>query len=186
MANQNKIEFLEDLSSKSLSILDSRNSLFDLLKTPTYISQLSQNEIVESYLLILDASLSDLEKTRLFIKKLCDDIRGDSKKIIYHLELVINEIFCNIVEHGYDSNPKGLVVIKGSKIDDGISLDFFDQGRSYTFNQNSETTVESRNDRGFGLLIVRGSVDRIIYNAKLSNDDWNHLHLFKKFIENEG
>jgi CheY-like chemotaxis protein/anti-sigma regulatory factor (Ser/Thr protein kinase) len=131
------------------------------------------------------SSIDELDQVRNYVQKLCLHVPGNQQKLIHHLQLVINEVFCNIVEHGYSNNPKGIIVIKGIQESQGISLDVFDQGDAYVPSEIPEPILTGEMDRGFGLHIIKELVDQITYTCKSTKTGWNHLHIFKKFCEGE-
>lgn len=127
------------------------------------------------------STIKELENARNFAQKLCQNIPGDQEILTYYLHLVINEIFCNIVEHGYMNNPEGLIIIQGSHGKEGVTLEIYDQGNSYDPSEVPEPVTSGEVERGFGLYIVKEVVDQLTYIKKASPKGWNQLRIFKKF-----
>lgn len=129
-----------------------------------------------------NATLDELERARNFIDNICRDVPGDRDRLIFYLHLVINEIFCNIVEHGYAYDSKGIIIVKGVQEHDGITLEVFDQGTVYMPSEVPEPLpLGNEENRGFGIYIIREVVDQLAYTKKLGKKGWNHLRIFKKY-----
>lgn len=103
---------------------------------------------------------------------------GATAKDADEVVLAINEVFCNIVEHGYQSQA-GDILISLKADSSGLHIEVADQGES--FNPLTLQQREERGERGYGWVIIQNLVDEAIYVPKLTASGWNHLHLHKKF-----
>lgn len=102
--------------------------------------------------------------------------RGDD--FIYLIELAISEICTNIIKHAYNGK-KGEISGQLRLLDNGIELDFYDQGEGFdpstvpTPKTNPNELVEG----GYGLHIIRQIMDVVSYNTQPGRG--NHWHLIK-------
>lgn len=102
--------------------------------------------------------------------------RGDD--FIYLIELAISEICTNIIKHAY-AGQKGEINGRVTLLNNGVQLDFYDQGASFDPNSVPEPTPDPHNlsEGGYGLHIVRQIMDVVSYESK--PDAGNHWHLIK-------
>ncbi len=117
------------------------------------------------------------------ISTICRDLpslptgsRGDD--FIYLIELAISEICTNIVKHAYigmDGEINGSVTL----LNNGVQLDFYDQGASFDPNTVPEPKSDPNNltEGGYGLHIVRQIMDVVSYTVE--SETGNHWHLIK-------
>ncbi len=127
------------------------------------------------------SDLSQLKAVRQFVSRLCEKAPGDSTLLSNQLHLAINEIFCNIVVHGYNNEP-GPVEIQARFLDDGIALTIADQGQLFDPTILQEPSLAGDQEGGFGWHIIRAIADELGYSPKRSEKGWNQLYFFKRYI----
>jgi len=103
--------------------------------------------------------------------------RGDD--FIYLIELAISEICTNIMKHAYVDSENGKIRGQVTLLNNGVQLDFFDQGLGFDPNSVPEPDADPTNLRegGYGLHIVRQIMDVVSYESKAETG--NHWHLIK-------
>ena len=110
------------------------------------------------------------------LPRLPSDSQGDD--FIYLVELAISEICTNIIKHAYNGK-KGEISGQLRLLENGIELDFFDQGESF----DPSTVPEPKSDPhelvegGYGLHIIRQIMDVVSYKTQPGRG--NHWHLIK-------
>ncbi len=124
-----------------------------------------------------------LERVRDFVHEICLQAPGDAKRLSIQLELAVHEIFCNLLEHGLPGPFKKEVRIEGELSEEGVYLTVSDQGISFDSSQRIDSSLARDQESGFGLLIIQHIVDKISYFPKDQEDSWNHLHLFKYYLD---
>lgn len=125
---------------------------------------------------------SQLEAVRDFIHKMCLKAPGDSNRLSAELQLVVNEIFCNIVKHAYKGLSSGLIIIKGEILEEGISLSISDQGEAFDPTQIHQPSLIGDQEDGYGWYIIYQIVDEVSYGGKTNAHGWNRLRVFKKYL----
>jgi serine/threonine-protein kinase RsbW len=102
--------------------------------------------------------------------------RGDD--FIYLIELAISEICTNIIKHAY-AGKKGNISGQVTLLNNGVALDFYDQGGSFDPNVVPEPSPDPHelNEGGYGLHIVRQIMDVVSYESQPGQG--NHWHLIK-------
>lgn len=105
-----------------------------------------------------------------------DGSRGDD--FIYLIELAISEICTNIVKHAY-ADTKGSISGQVTLLNNGVQLDFYDQGEGFDPNTVPKPEADPNNLRegGYGLHIVRQIMDVVSYESDPRGG--NHWHLIK-------
>jgi anti-anti-sigma factor len=131
------------------------------------------------------SSLEQLSDVREFIASLCLDIPGNKELFRNQLQLAINEIFCNIVKHGYRGSPNHEILICGEISNDGITIEFSDTGETFDPARLPEPSLAGDKESGFGWFMIKKIADQITYIRKERERDRNHLKVFKKFILEE-
>ena len=132
-----------------------------------------------------NSNLSSLKPLRQFIHYLCLKAPGDNESLSSSLQLAINEIFCNIVKHGYKEQEDGKIIIKCNYQEEGILFELLDQGITFDLSKVKAPNFSGLQDHGFGVFIAKNSVDSIAYQPKESGQDWNSLTLYKKYLKIE-
>lgn len=124
---------------------------------------------------------SQLPVARKFIERFCTKAPGNKVKLSMEMQLLIDEIFCNIVKHGYQGDERGMINIKAELTEDTLVINVFDQGKSFDPSHISEVSLAGNRDGGYGWHIIRELTDKIIYVKKDEEKGWNHLTIFKKY-----
>jgi len=160
--------FDDDLTLIIIKITDEKPSSFAPEKTATYTSDLCQLPVV-----------------RQFIENVCLDVPGDAEQLCSQLQLAINEVFCNIVKHGYEGRPGGDIVIETRFLDEGIAIEISDQGKAFNPSVMQGPRLAGDGECGLGLYIIGTIADRLTYIPKDTEKGWNRLRLFKRYCNAE-
>lgn len=129
--------------------------------------------------------LSQLPAVRDFVARSCFKAPGDTQQLSEQMQLAINEIFCNIVKHGFKEKSIGEIVIQTELENSGIRFDISDQGPSFNPDEIREPSLAGDRFEGFGWYMVKKIVDELVYRHKQVEDGWNHLELYKSYIVEE-
>lgn len=127
------------------------------------------------------SDLSQLQAAREFIHRTCLNIPGNAIRLTQELQLAINEVFCNIVQHGYNGRPGGSIMIQGHCEKDGVVLEVADQGKSFDPFVMLEPSLLGDQENGFGWFMIRRLASRMEYIPKKSESGWNRLRIFKYY-----
>jgi anti-anti-sigma factor len=131
------------------------------------------------------SDLTQLQAVRTFIQHVCQQAPGDCDKLGLQLQLVINEIFCNIVKHSYHNQSKNEITIEGQLTDNGIYFTLSDKGDSFNPTKTKYPNLAGDQEDGFGFFIIQQIADQLSYTPKTSEDEWNHLCIFKRYFSEE-
>lgn len=120
-----------------------------------------------------------------FVKKDLDPYKV-SKKFQLQLELSIEEIFVNIVNHAYEIHDNEKKILINSYIETDplkIVLEFLDEGNPYNPLRNNDPDIslplEERTIGGLGIYLAKRNVDSIEYKYK----DKKNILTIKKNLE---
>ncbi len=125
------------------------------------------------------SDLSQLQAVREFIHRTCLNVPGNSLKIIQELQLAVNEIFCNIVQHGYGGKPGGPITLQVICEKEGVLLEVSDQGKAFDPFVMLEPSLLGDQENGFGWFMIRRIASRMEYVPKKGDKAWNKLRIFK-------
>ena len=97
---------------------------------------------------------------------------------IYLIELAISEICTNVIKHAY-ADIEGEITGSITLLNNGVQLDFYDQGRSFDPNTVPQPNSDPHElaEGGYGLHIVRQIMDVVSYEHLPERG--NHWHLIK-------
>ena len=127
------------------------------------------------------SALESLSAVRQAVESFCSQ-SGIPDVVEGELELAINEVCTNIVEHGGLNPEKDSFQITFEKEDNAVILTIQDKGKRYDFNNSkgiktSKEMLKKRPRSGMGVFIIRQLVDAVIYNHLA--DKTNELKLVK-------
>lgn len=128
--------------------------------------------------------LSDLEQTkhvRSFVSRLCHKMPGERTKFRTHLQLAINEAFCNIVKHGYKEKKGKEIHFQGALLHEGLLIEISDQGEGFNPEDVAAVDLSGTKENGYGLYIIREVADEVSYLKKREENGWNRLRIFKRY-----
>ncbi len=144
--------------------------------------------------------LNDANKIRVGssaenLYQVCDFVLLQARKAGFNehelakIKVTVYEASLNAIEHSYFSNPDYWIDVYAIEKNNKFYIIIHDWGRCFEFNPNRnydvEMAVKERRTGGFGLHIIKRSVDEIYYLA--DNKIGNRLVLIKKIdVENNG
>lgn len=176
-------EILQTLTERLMQF--TKKTFFDDDLTIIIVKILSDQPIrqrVENNSAKFRNDLSQLQAVRDFVGRFCRDVPQADGNYVQQMQLVIDEIFANIVEHGYESGEQGSILIQAESDKEGVSFHIFDQGKAFDPAEIQEPSLAGDKYCGFGLYMIKQIADTIIYQQKQSNDGWNHLCISKSFL----
>lgn len=95
----------------------------------------------------------------------------------YNIVLSVHEICTNIIEHAYE-NKGGRIEIEIRLDESGmLTIDLFDQGRSFDLEAVPQPDLDDAPIRGYGLFLVHELMDSVTY---ASSNRKNHWRLTKR------
>ena len=108
------------------------------------------------------------------------EAQGWPADLLYQLELVVEELCVNVVNHGGDGSHSIDVSLASS--DEAIVLDIVDDGRPFDPLTEApppdlDSDVEHRPVGGLGVFFVKQMMDEVSYRRE---GDRNHVHMSKR------
>ncbi len=101
------------------------------------------------------------------------------------LKIAVYEVCMNIIEHGYAFEPDHSISIEALWKDHCFEVNIIDHGKPFDFYNedayNVEEVVEEKRKGGFGLYIIKRSVDEVKYRS--DPEKGNRLTLIKHIEE---
>ena len=127
------------------------------------------------------ADLSQLPLIRKFIERICKNGKGDIARLSHEIELAVDEVFCNIIQHGCLEMGISQVCIEGECNNEGVWVKLSDQGVPFDPSTVRQPTFSGDRTTGFGWHMIREISDLICYKSKGNVEGWNHLSIFKRY-----
>ncbi|MEI6577318.1 MAG: ATP-binding protein [Bacteroidota bacterium] len=128
----------------------------------------------------LKNSIDQLEKLELSLEQLGEEWELPLKTIM-NLNVVLEEVFSNIVFYGYEDENEHLIKINIEKTGDDLYVQITDDAKAFDPLNASEPDldlkVEDRQIGGLGIHFVKTLMDEVSYERK---DGKNVLSLVKK------
>ena len=138
----------------------------------------------KSYSFELKSSLSELDR-------LCQNLEtfgkkfGFSKKLIFEINLALDELFTNIISYGFKDDEEHVIKVTLTPQNDELCLCIEDDGKPFNpidfETPDVSCSVENCKIGGLGIHIIRKLMDEICYQRC---DNKNILTL-KKTLSNE-
>ena len=132
--------------------------------------------------LFLNADLGELRHLRAFVEGFCESHALDAH-LANQLFLVLEEIFTNAVNYGYEPADRagGEVRVSLATADARLTLVFEDNGAAYNPFEEApqpdvDGTVEERDVGGLGVFLIREIMDHVSYERR---GDRNQVELVK-------
>ena len=102
--------------------------------------------------------------------------------ITYNVMLAVHEICTNIIEHAYENKGGRIAIdIQLDEQSGVLTVDLFDQGRSFDLANVPQPDLDSAPIRGYGLFLVRELMDDVNYTPNHERNHWRLVkHLFGK------
>lgn len=129
----------------------------------------------------VEATVEDLEKVTHFVSVLAEQTEMDPVEIS-KLKIAVYEACMNVIEHGIEFKKGEVLGIEVLRKKNLISVTIIDMGHPFGLYKNISYDVEAafqeKRKGGFGLYIIKRSVEEITYEK--DKDGKNRLTLVKK------
>ena len=129
----------------------------------------------------VEATVEDLEKISHFVSMMAEQTEMDPIEIS-KLKIAVYEACMNVIEHGIEFKKDEMLGIEVLKKKNRLSVTIIDTGHSFGLYKNISYDVEAafqeKRKGGFGLYIIKRSVDEITYEK--DKEGKNRLTLVKK------
>lgn len=188
--------------AENAGISDSGSQIFD--HKPSAMSLVNQEKASEPVLTkkpeIVQQQKSSLVTKRIRVKSqidslydICDfvtnlaDFVGFSEKEVGKIKVTVYEACLNVIEHAYHSDPDEWIVVTVQHDAKEFHITIQDWGQSFNFDDSKpydvNQAVQDRQTGGFGLFIIRRSMDNVKYRTDPVNG--NRLMLTKNIPINK-
>ena len=98
----------------------------------------------------------------------------------YNVVLSVHEICTNIIEHAYENKGGRIEIdIQMDEQSGVLTVDLFDEGRSFNLADVSQPDLDSAPVRGYGLFLVHELMDEVSYSPV---GEKNHWRLVKRIL----
>ncbi|MBW2593243.1 MAG: SpoIIE family protein phosphatase [Deltaproteobacteria bacterium] len=114
----------------------------------------------------IESDLDELAGVRLFVRNFCEavpDNRIGSERMD-KLEIAITEVVTNIIRHAYNNQKGRKIVIDAGIYDEKLVLNVYDRGCGFDPEDVPPPEFDGSKYGGFGVFIIRESVDKITYS----------------------
>ena len=143
--------------------------------------------MTETHRITRAAYLESLEDFREFLKQRCAGHAGVTDKILYDIQLAVDEACTNIITHGYAGMDPGSIILDLELDSDKITISLTDFGHAFEPDNapipDVDAPIEERELGGFGLFFIQQSVDEMKYHT---SEDGNTMTLIKHLAQPSG
>ncbi|MCK5148654.1 ATP-binding protein [bacterium] len=180
---------------KILNLSDKSRSHYSFFTPLTYLSigadsglighlgedtSLEMFDLGKTNMIRVEASVEALNEATEFVLERAVRI-GLDKIELSKLKIAVYEAAMNIIEHSYEFEPEQYINVEMQDIKNGVKVTLSDKGTPFNIYNNPDYDVESafneKREGGFGLYIIRRSVDEIHYESDIKSG--NRLTLVK-------
>ena len=131
--------------------------------------------------LILQSQARYLSSVRAMISTLAERLGFDDLQC-GQITLAVDEALCNIINHGYERQPNGLIWINLWELDGetpGIRIVIEDRAKQVDPDEIRSRRLDDVRPGGLGVHIIREVMDEVSYERR--NDEGMRLTLVKRF-----
>lgn len=132
----------------------------------------------------LQSRLENLHNMRASIRNFFKRSRLD-EDVANLVVLSIDEAVANIIEHGYRLSPKGTIDISIELTTAKIAIKILDCSQQFNPKSavtNAHNAINTKKQRGLGLIIIHRCMDDILY--RFTEDNKNELVMIKYLKRN--
>lgn len=98
----------------------------------------------------------------------------DAPTTVYNLQLAVQEVCANVVDHAYDGQPAGRIHLTLRLLARPLRLrvEVADTGRAFDPAELTEPDLDQPQEGGYGLFLVRSLVDGLVYEQTAGVNRW--------------
>ena len=114
----------------------------------------------------IESDLDELAGVRLFVRNFCEAVPDNriGTERIDKLEIAITEVVTNIIRHAYKNQKGRKIVIDAGLYDEKLVLMVYDRGCGFDPEDVPPPEFDGSKYGGFGVFIIRESVDKVTYS----------------------
>jgi anti-anti-sigma factor len=129
------------------------------------------------------SALGQLEAARGWVKEVVQKAPGDQDRLATELQLALDEVFTNIVLHGYGGNPGSPICFQAELDEEFLRIDVLDQADSFDPNRLPTLNLCGDMEHGYGWFLITKIIDELQYIPKATKAGWNRLCLKKRYLK---
>ncbi len=138
-------------------------------------------EVFQSERRFFAGRYDSLNEIREFIAEAAQAAELDPQGI-YAMQLAVDEACCNIIDHAYGGEDRGVIDCQVDVRSDGLLVTLIDHGRSFDPDKVPPPPIgkplKAVKPRGVGLYLIKKMVDKLEYRS--SSGEGNVMRLFKR------
>ena len=98
----------------------------------------------------------------------------DITTLSYHIQLVVQELCTNIIEHAYINQPNGIIwiSIKLNSMSNKLEIELHDQGQSFDPASVDAPNLNEAQVGGYGLFLIDQLMDEVTYDPQPNFNRW--------------
>jgi sigma-B regulation protein RsbU (phosphoserine phosphatase) len=129
----------------------------------------------------ITSELRSLRSAREFVREFCGLVPTAriSESDVAALELAANETVSNIIKHAYHQRADQKILLEAQAYPDRVAIEFHYVGDRFREPEASLPAFDGSRDSGFGLFLVRSSVDQLRHT--IDDRGRNQIDLVKLF-----
>jgi len=111
------------------------------------------------------SDLKDLSRARDFVRRFCSTLPDSplDEVRVGELELAVNEAASNIIKHAYHGRSDQHIYLEAESFPDHVAVRLHHLGDSFDPSTAPPPSFDGSRESGFGLFILKGSVDDVHY-----------------------
>lgn len=138
-------------------------------------------KVLKSVRRLFAGQYDSLNEIREFIAAIAQEAQLDPQAI-YAMQLAVDEACCNIIDHAYGGEGRGMIDCQAEVRSDGLAVTLIDQGKSFDPSSvpppQLDKPLKEVKPRGVGLYLIKKMVDQMEYRSL--GEQGNVMRLFKR------
>lgn len=132
-----------------------------------------------------NSALTQLDAVRKLTREICSKAPGNTKRLGAEMQLALDEIFTNIVIHGYKHQSGSPICIRAEYLKDQLMIEISDQALPFEPEGLPSVNLFGDREHGYGWYLIKHIVNNVVYTPKRTLNGWNHLRLYKNYYQEE-
>jgi serine/threonine-protein kinase RsbW len=133
-------------------------------------------------LVLEQGGIADLGRIAAFTEEMCERCGGADARLVYHVQMAVDEACTNVFEHAYGGRP-GRLELEFECVAQCLRIHIRDWGRAFdpegVHEPDPSQPLHERRAGGLGVFLMRKLMDRVEYSFDESRG--NCLTLEKEF-----
>ncbi|MDJ0756819.1 MAG: ATP-binding protein [Ardenticatenaceae bacterium] len=97
---------------------------------------------------------------------------GEADHVLYDIQIALQEICANVIDHAYENHPAGTLVIEIYIANSSLVIYVIDEGEAFEPQMIKEPILGELHEGGYGLFFAKSLMDEVHYERRDHQNHW--------------